>query len=141
MYENVMKFHDFQQFRPQKSDNLFLVGKTSGGIPQNFVGYRSRTLLENIIDGKTNYDFFLTFCAFFAHFLCNFLKNKVPILVRISKQNVIFFKNLFSKWHNFFLRFLVGKSSGGSTQNFVGFQSRTLLANSIEPVHSAPRLY
>ena len=140
MYENVRKFNDFQQFRPKKSENRFLVGKTSGGIPQNFVGYRSRTLLENIIDGKTNYDFFLTFCAFFSHFLCNFLKNKVPILVRISKQNVIFFKSIFSKGHNFFLRFLVGKSSGGSTQNFVGFQSRTLLANSIERAHSPPRL-
>ena len=136
-----MKFNDFQQVRPQKSENRFLVGKTSGGIPQNFVGYRSRTLLEKLIDGKTNYDFFLTFCVFFSHFLCNFLKNKVPILVRISKQNVFVFKISFSKWHNFFLRFLVGKSSGGSTQNFVGFQSRTLLANSIVRTHSPSRLY
>ena len=69
MYENVRKFHDFQQFRPQKSENIFLVGKTSGAIPQNFVGYRSRTLLENIIDGKTNYDFFSLFVPF-LHIFC-----------------------------------------------------------------------
>ena len=56
-------------FRPRKIHNsryICLVGKPSGGILQNFIGFQSRTLLENSIDEKTNYDFFNYFLFLFS---------------------------------------------------------------------------